>query len=323
MPESAGNAANHPWRIFARVFSGADGGQECPADTEADSSTNPRSYRSTSSSARSDVTLQGLRDDDRKTLDVIGDDFKRVGLPDWVTQRVEDLIIDHFYRIESDLFHVEHELKACLQDAQAQQLENRSLAKRIFHVEEELRALRHGGVEPDGLQKACESPATSHCGDPDSTRESVSTVASTAFTAARAATLSAHSELLEQLRRDFDAQAKYHEARFASVQHSLSQCCSVLQALGGELTSPTSFSQEEVAEESTWEDPVVLLKERPGTVSRDLGKTPPVQAERQPCLLSSQQSFDTDRSGKAAGNQLHNAFSTNILVMMPAASHDS
>jgi len=276
------------------------------------------------SSACGDATLQRLRDDDRKALDSIGEDFKRVGLPDWVTQRVEDLIIDHFYRIESDLFHVEHELKAWVQEAQAQQLENRSLAKRIFNVETELQTLRHGSAEPDALQKAGESPANSHCGDPDSTRESVSTTASTAFTAARAATLSTHGELLEQLRRDFDEHAKYNEARLASVQHSLTQCCSVLQALGGELTSPPSFSQEAFAEESAWKDPP-FLQESQWTLGQDLGKGQPVsspggpQQETQACLLSRQGLWDTDKSGAATRKALDLMVSANTPAAMSAA----
>lgn len=161
-------------------------------------------------------------------------DLEDAGASEWLIGRVEDMLMDHFYRVEASVFKVECGLKAQTQLSEEQQRYMHDLSERLSHVAAGQRSDR-ARLQDLGKDTARLTPKLA----------SASAVQTPPLRSIQPAALAVqmdtaqHDSILSGLRRDFDEQMARHEDRFASVEKALRQCSADLSVMRTELAVAT------------------------------------------------------------------------------------
>lgn len=154
-------------------------------------------------------------------------------LPEWVVHRVEDMIMEHFYRLEASVFKAE-----CAQKAQERALAEQRL--RTDEVKEHIFALAdsHGADRTRVLDLGRDVTYLLQQNSEHNPKRG-NTLSSPAVAAPKA-----HEERMAELRRDLEAHVSRHEERLDSVERSLSKVYNELFALRRSFDSGTGSTLE-------------------------------------------------------------------------------
>mmetsp|Transcript_84840 Transcript_84840/g.150233 ORF Transcript_84840/g.150233 Transcript_84840/m.150233 type:complete len:352 (-) Transcript_84840:152-1207(-) len=185
--------------------------------------------------------------------DVLPESTGRIGFLASVMQQVEDLIVDHFWRLEGDLLNVENMVKARVEEAQIQQLATQALASQFSQLVEAREADRRELQELRDEVQALRSERTQNA-------------ALSAFYPASSCELAAATDAaaVEEKLADF-------EVRLATVQESIHECRCTQKAMCRRLVEqgrPTRSSSPPVISFQSAKD---LLNEEKSVASLPLG----------------------------------------------------
>jgi len=266
--------SSHPWSLFARGAAQPPAAPElrpppcsqarCGGEADANSSdededipTKAPSTTVATGSQRSlaSLSLSGLREFSSRSLEgyntaAAGEpieapwrgDLEGTGASEELIARVEDMLMDNFYRSEARIFKVECGLTTQVQVNEEQQRYVHDLSERLSHVSACQRADRKKLQEREmGIMR---------CGQPEEAPEAC------AASAAKLAAVgqldrSQHNSILSGLRRDFDEQMARHEERFASLKSAIGHCNVELSALRAELARDVAAAEPQRLAEVT------------------------------------------------------------------------
>jgi hypothetical protein len=161
------------------------------------------------------------------------------GASEWVIRQIEDMIMDHYYRVEANVFKLECGLKEQAQLAEEQKRSSVLLGERLSHLgaaQDSDRALIHKTAAR--IQELIEDGAlTSKAPAMDATSDKTLDTSRPDLMEVDRST-----KVLADLCRDFDAQMERHEHRFNSFERDMQHCCVQIRALRSELCATDSFS---------------------------------------------------------------------------------
>lgn len=243
-------SSQHPWSIFARGAGGSDpkvppkkqddrGGNDGNSSDEDEDIPTTAAVGTQGSlcSMSSSKSLKGCSGAGSSGEVSLRADFEASGVSDELIGKVEDMLMDHFYRVEASVFKVECGLKAQTQMCEEQQRYMHDLSERVSRIAASQRSDRTRLQEMSQAAK-------------DQADQSVQPTVAPAQHAAASSKVSSgevldsaqHDRLLSGLRQDFDEQMARHEDRFASFETALHKCTAELAALRADLAiaSPKS-----------------------------------------------------------------------------------
>lgn len=239
-------SSQHPWKLFARSIGSsgdlksqqfsqakcggeADGNssdedQDIPTMAPPSLASGPRVSSQGSSLATgesSSRSLEGITPSGEATLRT---DFESAGASEFLISRVEDMLMDHFYRVEASVFKVECGLKAQAEVCEEQQRYMHDVSERLSQVSADQRCDRAR------LQELRQDAA--RCKQTEGSSQASGFLCSSGNLDTKQS-----DRLLSDLRRDFDQQMARHEDRFITFEQTLRHCSAELADLRAELAN--------------------------------------------------------------------------------------
>lgn len=244
-------SSHHPWSLFARS-AGQHGPTEkaaCTNPCDGNSSDEDQDIPTMSPSTTPAIGSQGSLtsrthsaipgESSSKSLASscspeagIRGDFENAGMSEWLISRVEDMLMDHFYRVEASVFKVECGLKAQVQVCEEQQRYMHDVNERLMQVSSDQRTDRAR------VQEIRQEQSRLRQSDSATTQSS-----STSSTTLSKKEKTDQSQAVSSLQQDFDQQLARHEDRFASFERTLRQCSDELAQLRSAFQSAQSSSK--------------------------------------------------------------------------------
>jgi hypothetical protein len=152
-------------------------------------------------------------------------ELETAGASEALIGRIEDMLMDHYYRVEASIFKVECSLKAQSQTSEEQQRYMHDLSERLSHVAAVQRS------ERSRLQDLAKEVAEAVL--PQAALRANCTAKQVGLPQLDT---SQQDRLLSDLRRDFDYQMACHEDRFALFHKTMQRAVSELAALRNQVS---------------------------------------------------------------------------------------